>query len=71
MEKTRTSVQFDSSGTGTGLDFIARSLAQREINGTPLCPDSVTGNMNDEQKAIFLARLSFHQSRLKRLNPGH
>jgi len=52
------------------MDFVARSLAQMEISGSPLCPDAVTGNMSPEQKAIFLARLSFHRSQLKSQRGG-
>lgn len=56
-------MKFDSTHSVTGLDFIARSLVQMEANGTPLCPEEVTGNMTDEQKTIFVARLSFHRIR--------
>lgn len=56
-------MKFDSTSSVTGLDFIARSLVQMEANGTPLCPEEVTGNMTDEQKTIFMARLNFHRNK--------
>lgn len=55
--------KFDSSSSVTGLDFIARSLVMIEANGTPLRTEAVTGNMTDEQKAIFMARVNFHRTR--------
>lgn len=64
MAETLTPLRkFDSSSSVTGLDFIARSLVKIEANGTPLNPEAVTGNMTDEQKAIFMARVSFHRTR--------
>lgn len=54
-------VRFDSTTTFTGLDFIARSLVQMEANGTSLSPEEITGNMTEEQKEIFMARLHFHR----------
>lgn len=69
MAKSVPPLKFDSASTFTGLDFIARSLVQMEANGTPLCPEEVTGNMTAEQKDIFMARLSFHLSRQKREKP--
>lgn len=58
-------LRFDSTTTFTGLDFIARSLAQMEHNGTDLCPDDVAGNMTEEQRTIFMARLMFHRGKFK------
>lgn len=63
MSKTLTAEKFDSAKTFTGLDFIARSLVMMESNGTQLSPEEVAGNMTDEQKEIFLARLDFHRNR--------
>ena len=54
--------KFDSSSSVTGLDFIARSLVRMEANGTLICPEDVTGNMTDEQKEIFMARVNFHRN---------
>lgn len=62
--------KFDSSNSVTGLDFIARSLVTMEANGTPLCPEAMTGNMTDEQKAIFMARLNFHRNRRDKGKPS-
>lgn len=51
--------------TAECLDFIARSLAVMEHNGTRLCPEQVTGNMTPAQKAVVLSRLSLRRRRLR------
>lgn len=62
-ETLSTMKKFDSSCSVTGLDFIARSLVKMEANGTALCPEEISGNMTDELKAIFMARVNFHRNR--------
>ncbi|WP_407830015.1 hypothetical protein [Trabulsiella odontotermitis] len=57
-------MRFDSSCSFTGLDFLARSVAKIQQNGTFLDPKCVAGNMHEEQKEIFMCRLAFHQERI-------
>ncbi|MBV8044855.1 hypothetical protein [Pluralibacter sp.] len=61
MSDSRTLPKFDSSTSFTGLDFLARSLIRMEQNGTRLEPGDMAGNMTDEQKEIFMARVAFHR----------
>ena len=63
MADSHTAPKFDSSTSFTGLDFLARSLVRMEQNGTQLNSADMAGNMTDEQRDIFMARLAFHRSR--------
>ncbi|WP_072185434.1 hypothetical protein [Citrobacter sp. CtB7.12] len=66
MTVTLISQRFDSSCSFIGLDFIARSIVSMRLNGTLLDPENISGNMNPEQKAIFISRFIFHMDKLNR-----
>lgn len=63
MADSRNSLKFDSCTSFTGLDFLARSLVRMERNGTQINSADMAGNMTDEQREIFMARLVFHRDR--------
>ncbi|ADO46936.1 hypothetical protein [[Enterobacter] lignolyticus] len=68
MSDSHTLPKFDSSTSFTGLDFLARSLIRMEQNGTRLEPGDMAGNMTDEQREIFMARVAFHRDCLSHKN---
>ncbi|WAH52793.1 glycogen synthesis protein GlgS [Pseudescherichia vulneris] len=47
------------------LDFIAYSFAQMRSQGRHLCTEAITGNMDNDCKALFLQRYDRYLEQLK------
>ncbi len=52
------------------LDFLALSFARMRIHGRHLCPDAITGNMDEGCKKWFLNRYKFYFEQLKEKEPA-
>lgn len=47
------------------FDFLAFSFAQMRSQGRYLCTEAITGNMNDDCKALFLQRYDRYLEQIK------